>query len=340
MQGRLENDFKVSNIIKETLKGMPDYINRWYIKLRASEHQARTCQTYVNIIKKYLNSINNNIEKIDVCELTSATVDNFMVSIQTKTDNQGLMVYTSASYQKTVWSALNNFFNFLYKEKMIERNYMEDISRTKESDEERVNEKRILLTKDDFNNILECVIEGVGSKSAHTYQEKYKNRDVTIFLLFMTTGMRREEMREINVSDIDLIEKKLFIITKGKGRRNLSIDKSVMPYLCAWLNDRKKYLTSSNTDALFINRYGNRMSGQALYDLVDKYCSTALGYHISPHKLRSGFCSILLEEWGDIHAVMKAVGHKRVETTLRYAVTKNNEQKEAASLISNALFAS
>jgi len=34
---------------------------------------------------------------------------------------------------------------------------------------------------------------------------------------------------------------------------------------------------------------------------------------------------------------MKAVGHKRVETTLRYAVTKNDEQREVASLISDAL---
>ena len=337
MQGRLENELKVNRTIQNLIKEMPKFINNWYLKLRASEHQARTCQSYINIIKKYLYSINEDIKKIEISDLTSITVDNFMISIQTKINNSGLIVYTSASYQKTVWSALNNFFGYLYKEKLLDRNYMKDISRTRESDDERVNENRILLTKEDFNNIIETVLEGVGSKSAQSYQKKLRNRDMAIFLLFMTTGMRREEMREINISDIDLIEKKLFIITKGKGRRNLSIDNSVLNYLCAWLEDRKKYI-KTNTDALFVNRYGNRMSGQAIYDLVDKYCTEALGYHISPHKLRSGFCSILLEEWGDIHAVMKAVGHKRVETTLRYAVTKNEEQKEAANLISKSLF--
>lgn len=337
MQGRLENEMKINTYIQTLLDDMPEYVSDWYIKLKASDHQARTCQTYVVDIKKYLESIDMNVKSIPIDKLTSKSVDRYMVSIKTKKDDEGLIVYTSASYQKGNWSALNNFFNYLQKEGLIKRNYMEDINRTKESDEERISENRVLLTKDDFNSIIECVLEGVGSKSAQTYQRKLRNRDMSIFLLFMTTGMRREEMREINLEDIDLVEKKLFIITKGNRRRPLNIDDTVMPYLYAWFQDRKE-MDISNCDALFVNRYGKRMSGQAIYDLIDKYCTEALGYHISPHKLRSGFCSILLEEWGDIHAVMKAVGHKRVETTLRYAVTKNNEQSEGASLIGNYLF--
>ena len=337
MQGRLENELRITNYIQTLLSDMPEYVSDWYIKLKASDHQARTCQTYVTDIKKYLESIDKNIKNIPVDALTSKTVDKYMVSIKTRIDENGLMVYTSSSYQKGNWSALNNFFGYLYKEELVPRNYMSDISRTKESDEERISENRILLTKEDFNSIIECVLEGVGSKAAQTYQRKLRNRDMSIFLLFMTTGMRREEMREINIEDIDLIEKKLFIITKGNRRRPLKIDDNVLSYLCAWLQDRKE-MNADDCDALFVNRYGKRMSGQAIYDLIDKYCTEALGYHISPHKLRSGFCSILLEEWGDIHAVMKAVGHKRVETTLRYAVTKNNEQAEGASLIGNFLF--
>lgn len=337
MQGRLENDLKISQCIKNILINLPEYVNRWYIKLRASEHQPRTCQSYINIIKDFLKSINKNTNIIKISDISSINVDNFMISIQTKTDENGLIVYTSASYQKAVWSALNSFFGFLYKEKLIEKNYMEDIARTKESDEDRINENRMLLTKEDFDSIIKSVMEGVGSKSARSYQQKFKNRDMSIFLLFMTTGMRREEMREINVENIDISEKKLYIITKGKRRRNLTIDSSVLPYLCAWIEDRKKIIMDNTQEALFISRYGERMTGQAIYKLVDKYCRDALGYHVSPHKLRSGFCSILLEEWGDIHAVMKAVGHRRVETTLRYAVTKNNEQSEGANLISNYL---
>lgn len=336
MQGRLENEIKINNYIKSIVKEMPDYVFRWYTKLRASDHQPRTCQTYIVNIKNYLKSIDKNIKNISIDKLTSSSVDNYMINIKTKKDSNGLLVYTSASFQKGNWSALNSFFSFLEKEKMIEKNYMKDINRTKESDEERINENRILLTKDDFNNIIECVLEGVGSKKALTYQQTYKNRDMAIFLLFMTTGMRREEMREINVSDVDLYEKKLFVVAKGNRRRGLSLDNSVIPYICAWLEDRKQ-LNKNTNDALFVNRYGNRMSGQAIYDLINKYCTEALGYHISPHKLRSGFCSILLEEWGDVHAVMKAVGHKRVETTLRYAVTRNNEQKEASNLIGGFL---
>ena len=337
MQGRLENELKISNYIQSLLSEMPEYVSDWYIKLKASDHQARTCQTYVTDVKKYLESIDSNVKYIPLNKLTSKSVDKYMISIKTRIDENGLMIYTSASYQKGNWSALNNFFNYLQKEGLIQRNYMQDITRTRESDEERITENRILLTKDDFNSIIECVLEGVGSKSAQTYQAKLRNRDMSIFLLFMTTGMRREEMREINIEDIDLVEKKLSIVIKGNRRRNLKLDDNVIQYICAWLQDRKS-MDINNCEALFVNRYGKRMSGQAIYDLIDKYCTEALGYHISPHKLRSGFCSILLEEWGDIHAVMKAVGHKRVETTLRYAVTKNNEQAEGASLIGSFLF--
>ena len=233
MQGRLENEMKINTYIQTLLDDMPEYVSDWYIKLKASDHQARTCQTYVVDVKKYLESIDINVKSIPIDKLTSKSVDRYMVSIKTKKDDEGLIVYTSASYQKGNWSALNNFFNYLQKEGLIKRNYMEDINRTKESDEERISENRVLLTKDNFNSIIECVLEGVGSKSAQTYQRKLRNRDMSIFLLFMTTGMRREEMREINLEDIDLIEKKLFIITKGNRRRPLNIDDTVMPYLCA-----------------------------------------------------------------------------------------------------------
>ena len=337
MQGRLENDLMVTKYIQSILKEMPDYVNKWYLKLRASDHQARTCQTYVVNIKRYLSSIREDIKTIKIEELTSVSVDNYMISIQTKTDEDGHLLYTSASFQKGNWSALNSFFSFMKKEGMIKKNYMDDINRTKESDEERISEHRVLLTKENFNDIISCVMEGTGSKKAQTYQKRFRNRDIAIFLLFMTTGMRREEMREINIEDVDLVERRLSIVIKGNRRRNLSLNDNVIQYICAWLENRKEWGMDS-CEALFVNRYGNRMSGQALYDLIDKYCTKALGYHISPHKLRSGFCSILLEEWGDIHAVMKAVGHKRVETTLRYAVTKNNEQAEGAALIGNFLF--
>ena len=337
MQGRLENDFKVTETTKVMLKELPDYVERWYLKLRASDHQPKNCQVYINIIRNYLRYINKDPKKVQLIELTSVSLDHYMITVQTKINSKGEITYTSASYQKSIWSALNNFFTYLYKSNLITSNYMEDISRTRESDEERINEHRILLTKEDFNNIIKVVRQGVGSTSAKSYQLKFKNRDLSIFYLFMTTGMRREEIREININDINFEEKKISIITKGKRIRNLILSDKVLCYIKEWIRDRNNY-TNIGNDALFVNKYGKRMSGQAIYELVDKYCTEALGYHISPHKLRSGFCSILLEEWGDIHAVMKAVGHKRVETTLRYAVTKNEEQKEAANLISNSLF--
>jgi site-specific recombinase XerC len=102
-----------------------------------------------------------------------------------------------------------------------------------------------------------------------------------------------------------------------------------------WVYDRESWNTSSN--ALFISENGNRISATALSELVEKYCQDALGYHISPHKLRAGFCSILYKETGNAEFVRRAVGHSNISTTQRYIVTDNNERAKASELIDGLL---
>ena len=70
-------------------------------------------------------------------------------------------------------------------------------------------------------------------------------------------------------------------------------------------------------------------------ELVDKYAYKALGYHISPHKLRSGLASILYEEKHDIEFVRRVIGHSNVATTQRYIVTNNAEREETANIMGN-----
>ena len=72
-------------------------------------------------------------------------------------------------------------------------------------------------------------------------------------------------------------------------------------------------------------------------NVVRKYSKIGLGYEISPHKLRSGYCSILYNKTGDIEFVRRAVGHSRVDTTQRYIVTKGSEKEKAAEIMEGLL---
>ncbi|MEE3416989.1 MAG: site-specific integrase, partial [Prevotella sp.] len=58
---------------------------------------------------------------------------------------------------------------------------------------------------------------------------------------------------------------------------------------------------------------------------------------LSPHKLRSGFCSIMYSKTHDIEFVRRAVGHSNVATTQRYIVTNKDEKKKSAEIMESIL---
>ena len=64
-----------------------------------------------------------------------------------------------------------------------------------------------------------------------------------------------------------------------------------------------------------------------------EYSKAGIGTEISPHKLRSAFCTILYDETKDINFVSQAVGHKNIETTQRYIVNDGQTKKKAVSLL-------
>ena len=154
----------------------------------------------------------------------------------------------------------------------------------------------------------------------------------------MTTGMRRNALREINLDDIDLVNHKLTVIDKGYIEHEYFLNDQTVSVLEEWINDRYFMLGGSeNEKALFISRDLKRISSTSIAELVDKYSSAALGYHISPHKLRSGLASIMYDETRDIEFVRRVIGHSNTKTTQRYIVTDNKERKTASTLMENIL---
>lgn len=336
MNGRIENELKIENVINNTLLTMPSYATEWYYNLKASKKEASSCNDFINKLRRFLMFINKDVKNVKPEDITLADTERYFIFIQKKTDRNNKLVYTSCSYQYGIWCALHNFFNFMVNRKYISENYINYIERPKNNDLDKINESRILLTKRDFNKIINSVNNGVGSHKARSHQQKLKSRDLSILMLFMTTGMRREALSEINIEDLDFQEKKLTVIDKGMKRHTYILSDKVMNNITEWINLRET-INKENNNALFISGNGKRMTGSALYKLVEKYCDDALGYHVSPHKLRSGFCSILYEEKGDIEFVRRAVGHSNISTTQRYIVTKNNEKTEASNFISSFL---
>lgn len=330
MQGRIEQEMKIEKNIGSKLVNLPDYVEEWYLYLKAGDRTPATCQDFINKVNLFFNFIKPN-RAIEVVpnDITPGLIEKYFVKIQTKIDRSGNRVYTSDSYKQTNWICLNNFCDFLASRNYIPYNYIKNIKKPKNQDLDRINEERILIREEEFQKIIKYA-------ESHKDDNFIKYRDVAMLYLFMTTGMRKEALREINIDDIDLDNRIINIIDKGKKRHQYVLSNGCYNAIIEWL-DKREYYIKFFEQALFINYQGFRMSSTAIYRTVKNYSERALGYPISPHKLRAGFVSIMYEKTNNIEFCRRAVGHANVSTTQRYIVTEKDEKQTAANIMDDIL---
>ena len=323
---RIQHDIDRFEKNEAFLNDLPEYVVAWYDNLKANNLTSSSCEDYLRKIKHFLAFINDDVKNIDVTELTLNVTQKYMISIQTRIKD-GKRIATSDSYKQCVWASLNNFYSFLLQQKLITSNPMEFIKRSKNRDLDKINKSRKLLTASDFQKILE---ETNRSYYNRTSGIDFAVRDKCILLLFMSTGMRKTALTEIDVDDIN--DNTITVVDKGQKIQTYYISAELKRCLDDWMSNRNVILRTigKQSDALFITATGERITDAAIYKMVRKYSEDALGYAISPHKLRSGFCSIMYDHTHDIEAVRRIVGHSNVATTQRYIVTKGEERKAAA----------
>lgn len=324
MNGRLTKELQIEETINRKLATMPDYVRAWNMNLKASRKSAATRKDYVYKVHNFLTSVNPDSLAVKPSDITEGAVTRYFTSVQTKTAN-GNTVYTSDSYQQTVWSCLYSFLDFLQKRGTISENYMKMIDRPKNHDLERINEHRILLDANDFRRVLTCVDDETNLCR--------RNRDRAILILFMNTGMRKSALANIMLEDVDFESGHLTIIDKGNKRHVYVLNDAVTAALKEWIAVRDEFAKGKGDEHLFVSDHGNAMGSTTMYDVVGKYTKRALGKRISPHKLRSGYCSILYNATGDIEFVRRAVGHANAATTQRYIVTNGSEKQKASEIM-------
>ena len=155
MNGRERHDVLINNRTENKLKNLPECVTEWYYNLLASGMTSNSCNDYVNKVNHFFES--NGIN--DVKNISQVMVDRYFITIKTR-EVDGEMVSTSDSYQQTTWCALNRFFSFLLNRGYISTNYMNQISKPKNRDLERINQNRVYLSKDDFQKIVNEAREG------------------------------------------------------------------------------------------------------------------------------------------------------------------------------------
>ncbi len=144
-------------------------------------------------------------------------------------------------------------------------------------------------------------------------------RDVAIFELIYSSGLRLAELVSIDLDHIDLTRRQLVVTGKGNKTRYLPVGGKAVNAVRRWLNSRADFCNDSEQQALFLSRLGNRISPRNVQSRLEHLIRLqALDQHLSPHTLRHSFATHLLESSSDLRAVQELLGHANIATTQVY----------------------
>ncbi len=144
-------------------------------------------------------------------------------------------------------------------------------------------------------------------------------RDRNILEMFYGTGIRLSELINCNINDIDLKAGTIRVLGKGRKERILPLGKNLRFQVKRYLSERHRLNPQVSEMALFINRWGRRISSRGVQLLVRKWIGQVSDKkHISPHSIRHTFATHLLEGGADLEAVKELLGHASLSTTQIY----------------------
>ncbi len=152
-------------------------------------------------------------------------------------------------------------------------------------------------------------------------------RDAAILTTLAFTGCRLSEIVGLDVDDLSLTQQSIRVMGKGRKERIIPLNSLVLAELNEYLDVRG----ISEDNALFLNRFGRRLSGRSVENLVRKYVLQAgiFKNKISPHKLRHTFATLLHSRDVDILEIQALLGHASVTSTQIYTHTSSSRLRAA-----------
>jgi len=176
------------------------------------------------------------------------------------------------------------------------------------------------LDGSEVESLLVAVREG-GSRLA--------SRDYAILQIMLQTGIRVGELTRLKLGDLELSEESGLLRVTGEdssGGRQIPLNSSVRKAMRAYLKER----VESESDHLFLSMKGEPLSVRSVQRLVGSYGRAAGMEDVSTYTLRQTCGQQLLRDTGDLALVAKLMGHRRLETAIKYVLPAQEDLTEAA----------
>lgn len=238
----------------------------------------------------------------------------------------------TSSYQIVIYSALKKFSRYCYLSEKTGKDYMKDIERPKSVQSQRtiIKRKENVMTEEELKEYIKNIKEEVVYGAQRHISDNLKLRNWCIIQILLTTGIRCSALRNMNIDDVDFVNKKIRITEKGNTFREITLADSTVEDLIQWVSVRETLLEGADEPALFISIRKKRISPTCTSNLVERYGRGINGKHISPHKLRATFATMLYEKTNDIMSVKETLGHASIKTSQLY-IRQNKDMSRVAS---------
>ena len=197
-------------------------------------------------------------------------------------------------------SSAKGFFRFLKKNNLISSSPFELVTAPKSS-----NTLPEVLSPEDVEQLLNF-------KPSNTIEI----RDMAIVELMYSSGLRVSETVNINISDFEENMSFLRVLGKGSKTRLVPMGRFAINAINNWISEREKI--SNNTDALFLNSKGSRLSVRSIQLRLKKMAIKQGLPPVHPHMLRHSFATHMLESSGDLRTIQELLGHSSLSTTQIY----------------------
>lgn len=277
------------------------YIEEFIDYLRfEKKYSENTISSY----KRDLNKTNTYIKK-DFAKLNKKDIQNYIQKIS-KSEN--------ASSVSRCISTLKSFYKFLELNKYTNKTPLTTITNPK-----TVKKLPKILSEEEIEKLLD-----INLKTDFDYRNK------AMLELMYSSGLRVSEIINLNVNDIDLSNASVRIFGKGSKERIIPLNDYAIDALNNYiLNHRRSLFKHGESNYLFLNNHGNKMTRQGFFKILEKIAKEkGIKSELSPHTLRHSFATHLLKHGADLRSIQELLGHSDISTTQIYThITSERLQK-------------
>ena len=315
-------------IINEVLQRMLPYLNNEQL-----DHLRREIDT---VLTKY--EINDESKDISSDDLINRFIEAKRI--------EGCSEKTLSYYKKTILTMLSGIEKEIVQITTEDlRRYLTDYQSQKKISKVTVDNVRRILSSffswlEDEDYILKSPVRRIHRvKTASTVKETYTDealeqmrdsctelRDLAMIDMLASTGMRVGEMVLLNRNDIDFNERECVVLGKGNKQRIVYFDARTKIHLQNYIDSR-----TDNNDALFVTlRSPHTRLTIGGVEVRIRELGKALGMNkVHPHKFRRTLATAAIDKGMPIEQLQQLLGHKRIDTTLQYAMVKQSNVKNA-----------